>query len=307
MKNVEKEFLSKKNVIAVGRSKKRENGEKTGIDALTAFVTSKDSEEELDSEDIIPKFVGNDPTDVVEIGSVKAENFNMTDKMRPYPQGSSIGHQNVSAGTAGRIMYKSQKYIVDGEEKIYPVPVQYSNNHVLTDESSISDGDVILQPGKADGSEKKDEYIVGTKIDYIDLDLNDSNLVDGAWFEIDNFSVASSWHPESGVSTDTDTVAEGDIVHKLNTRTSDGAEGEVLSDSVVIDVEFPQGVITFEDQILVDSISKPGDSGSTVYKKQNKKDVGTLFAGSNEVTVVNKIDNILDQTGLCLDPENVYK
>lgn len=296
------EILNKKNVVGAGHGKKRVEGSKTDLDSLIVFVREKVDENELDEEDVLPEYYKNELIDVVEIGEVHSE-FDMQSKTRPYPQGASISHQNVGAGTAGRIMYKKEEYNVDGSKKAYPVPVQYSNNHVLTDGNSLSDGDVIIQPGSQDGGKKEKSFIVGEEIEFIPL--TDKNVIDSAWFELKSYSTASSWHPKKGVTLNKDSVEEGDVVKKLETRTTGVQEGEVISTDAEIKVDFDEDVYKFHDQIITESISSPGDSGATVFKKENGADIGTLFAGSKDVTVINKIDNILDETPLYFKPENV--
>jgi hypothetical protein len=66
-----------------------------------------------------------------------------TDKLRPAPNGYSIGHPNITAGTLGTIVRATsdnQCYIL-------------SNNHVLANSNNASIGDNTLQPGPYDGGQ----------------------------------------------------------------------------------------------------------------------------------------------------------
>jgi hypothetical protein len=53
------------------------------------------------------------------------------------------------------------------------------------------------------------------------------------------------------------------------------------------------GDALFEDQLLAGPMSRAGDSGAVVLGPGNKV-VGLLFAGSEMVTVVNRIQNVLE-------------
>ena len=50
----------------------------------------------------------------------------------------------------------------------------------------------------------------------------------------------------------------------------------------------------FTEQIVTDSFSEGGDSGSLVLDKENRA-VGLLFAGSDKATICNKISNVMEK------------
>lgn len=50
----------------------------------------------------------------------------------------------------------------------------------------------------------------------------------------------------------------------------------------------------FSDQFVTGPIAQPGDSGSLILDKENYA-VGLLFAGSDQTTVGNYIQNVLDK------------
>jgi hypothetical protein len=86
-----------------------------------------------------------------------------------------------------------------------------------------------------------------------------------------------------------------------------------FSTSNVIDVNatvkvygYDGGFAIFKDQILVQpALGQPGDSGSLVVDASSKKAVGLLFAGSDTVTAVNKIENVLNLLNISLSPPSV--
>jgi len=50
----------------------------------------------------------------------------------------------------------------------------------------------------------------------------------------------------------------------------------------------------FEDQLVTTPISEPGDSGSVVVDRDSLLAVGLLFAGSNQATILNPMQAVLD-------------
>lgn len=318
--DVKESMFSKANVVALGHAQERKKGERTGKETLTAFVTEKKPESELEESDKVPSEVNGEKTDVIEVGRLEIEDdypvspgkvetetkdINTNKRHRPFPQGSSIGHKNITAGTAGRIMFEREEKQVAGEKVVYPKPVGTSNNHVVANENQGKIGDSILQPGPYDGGKEVDsKYRVGGLAGYVEL-KDKGNKVDFAWYSLEEDRIANSFVLGMGVPTEAGTVEKGDMAYKGNTRTTSYREGEVLSTDATVRVKFSDGLKEFEDQIITESISKGGDSGSTIFNKRGQ-DIGTLFAGSSKVSVVNKIQNILNETPLYLNPEDVY-
>jgi hypothetical protein len=119
------------------------------------YVTQKLPLSKLSSKDIIPKSINNIPTDVVEIGEIKALSIDKTKKFRPVIFGVSIGHIYITAGTNGFL------FVDEKGEKYFG-----SNAHVFVDNPSKEPKDIdvkdIIQPGKYDGGtidDKVAEYV----------------------------------------------------------------------------------------------------------------------------------------------------
>ncbi|MBS4021923.1 MAG: hypothetical protein KGZ79_05830 [Dethiobacter sp.] len=147
-------ILALPNVVGVGIGLKRKDGVKTGVISLVALVEKKVAANMLREDEIIPRFVEDIPTDVLESGEFSAiarhtwygRPLNRKIKTRPARPGLSIGHYRVSAGTFGAVVFDRDS----GE------PLILSNNHVLANSTNGEDGmsepgDPILQPGKQDG------------------------------------------------------------------------------------------------------------------------------------------------------------
>ena len=68
--------------------------------------------------------------------------------------------------------------------------------------------------------------------------------------------------------------------------------GKVIATDVSLYVQLtPLEQAYFTDQVMISAISQPGDSGSLVVDSE-KRAVGLLFAGSERVTICNRIENV---------------
>lgn len=70
---IEAEFLGKPGIHSVAIGHKQVKGVATNELAITVFTTKKKPIEELDADEIIPKFYAGIPTDVVEMPEFEAE------------------------------------------------------------------------------------------------------------------------------------------------------------------------------------------------------------------------------------------
>jgi len=306
---IKKELLEYPFVTAVGTGYGRGERHENGAKAAVAFVTEKKAESGLADDEMLPKRIDGWKVDVQEVGGVGIEpitpqspkdtgTVNTTDRHRPNPQGVSIGHPDVTAGTAGFIAWEA----VESHGVKYPAPRGVTNNHVAAAVNEADPGDSILQPGSYDGGNDTDQDRIGKLEDYVKIE-DEENLVDVAYYSIDDRS-SNSYIPSVGVPRETAEVRTGDIVKKFG-RTTGLESGEVRSPDARIRVKFDDGLKEFTDQVICDSISSGGDSGSAVVTNDSRL-AGLLFAGSSEITIFNKISNVLDETGLHLNPSEVY-
>lgn len=198
-------------------------------------------------------------------------------RQRPLLIGSSIAHQDVTAGTLGAFALhrKTQKTVI------------LSNNHVLANENAAAIGDLVLQPGPFDGGQKSADA-VGRLIDWVPLKLSGANLVDAAISGIDD-----------GIGFDTRTlmglgalaglraagIVPGDVVAKLG-RTTGLTRGKVTAievDNVVVNYDI--GTLSFDSQTEIEGaddtgFSSGGDSGSLILDA-GLLGCGLLFAGGD--------------------------
>lgn len=331
-KRYQKNLFKKENVIGFGIGHKISNGKRTKTQCIAVFVTKKKSLSTLSKENIIPKNLNGIKTDVVEVGVIRklapkkylpktAEEH--TGKWRPAIGGISIGHRDITAGTLGCVVYKK------GEKHIL------SNNHVLANSNNANIGDPILQPGPYDGGTMQDQIAVLSH--FIPIKFGAESPV----CEIANFVLwllnwlthlfrkDYTWKLEKqtgGVNYVDCALArplKDDLVDltileigqpsgiavpyvgmnlKKSGRTTALTEGEILYLDAAVRVEYGYGEeALFENQIIAGPISQGGDSGSVVLTANNEL-VGLLFAGSDEVTILNPIGKVFESLDISLNP-----
>jgi len=335
-----KSLYKKKNVTGIGYGDMYRGGKLRGK-GIVVTVKKKVGSAVLTKADLIPKQIDGQDIDVIEVGKLKAlpkkEDVPLavdrTKKHRPFPMGVSVGHKDISAGTAGCLIYK--------DDKVYLL----SNNHVLANSNDAEIGDAILQPGKYDGGSMDDrigslsdfiplkyigggsgngggdivcpisEIIVqtlnyitkkigsGVTFNYVKQDLMPVNLVDAALAEISPQDIALEELADLGTIKFVGAAGIGDSLKKSGRTTSTTTEGLVrLVDYEGIVDYGMNGQVFFDKQILVekDGFSSGGDSGSAVVREDGEglTLVGLLFAGSDTHTVINHISNVLDALGI---------
>ena len=212
----------------------------------------------------------------------------------------SVGHYAVTAGTIGGFVHRAdsnQWYVL-------------SNNHVLADENGGQIGDVVIQPGSADGGGPDGDRI-GALADYVKLDPSAPNRVDGALAAVDDrIQIEPTLLPGLGTVSGTvssEQAAKIEQVAKLG-RTSGLTFGTVIgSEMDGIVVEFGIGLLRFDGLIAVrGNASRPfsqgGDSGSLIVTADDHRAFGLLFCGGDsgngeteDVTYANPIGDVLTQ------------
>ena len=308
-------------VVGVGYGLKEKGGKKTDRDAIVILVDKKVPERKLSKRNIVPQKMEDYRTDVIEIGDIQFLNTR-TERLRPVQPGISIGHYKISAGTLGAIV----------RDKNTKNPLLLSNNHVLANITNGSDGraktgDPILQPGVYDNG-SKDNDVVAHLERFIPIRKNDEmdcpiargmeslsnlfinavrpeytmklfkmgveNSVDCAVAKPINNDIVNSKIIEVGKVNGVRSPEVGMKVKKSG-RTTGLTKSKIKVIDASVEVKMSENESTvFSDQIIMEPFSSAGDSGSLILDEQNNA-VGLLFAGSNQATVGNKIENVLNQ------------
>ena len=308
----QKAILKKKGVVATGIGYKIVDGKQTKELSIICSVDKKLPLTEIQKKDLIPSKVKGVATDVIETGIIKALH---TERHRPAPGGVSIGHINITAGTLGCLVKKYEdKYIL-------------SNNHVLANSNDAEIGDTILQPGCHDGGQNPADYIaklsdfvainfsgipsecniskafttvvngvlhlIGSKTMLQPVSQAESNLVDAAIARPLKDEDVSDEIMEIGKIAGTRPSFLGMKIKKSG-RTTGLTTGEITQVDVTTNVQYGEGKIaTFTDQFMAGPMSSGGDSGSVVLTEDNHL-TGLLFAGSDQVTLCNRIENVFN-------------
>jgi hypothetical protein len=316
IKNVHTEtLLSKRNVVGVGLGYKVSQGVQTGELSLVVSVTHKEAPSALGARDLVPKVLDGVRTDVVETGVLQALDLGPRDHWRPVvPPGASVGHYRMATGTFGCLVRRG------GETFIL------SNNHVLADMNKGKTGDAILQPGPVDGGGAGDR--IATLADFVPLDFGTAasecpsleliakllNYVAGAFRSSHRLqpvkqtagvnrvdaALARPLSPDLvkdeilyiGKPVGVGEATLGTAVQKTG-RTTGHTHGTITQIDATMRIEYGSGFSAlFAGQLVADLVSQPGDSGSAVLDME-KRVVGLLFAGSEAVTIINPIDQVL--------------
>jgi hypothetical protein len=302
-----KQLLSKKNVISVGVGKRQTGGEYTEELCIVVGVSKKVPVNKLWRRDLVPTWIDGCRTDVIELGDIRA--LARTDRVRPAPGGVSVGHEAITAGTLGCLVTRDDETFI------------LSNNHVLANSNDAAIGDPILQPGPHDGGATEDE--IGTLEDFITIGFgggggfldflkmimcllfgmfceeSKTNYVDAAIARPHHNSLVVPEIVDIGVPTGWAPVDVDERIKKSG-RTTELTQGTVLQVDATVQVQYGAGQIaTFEDQIIAGPMSAGGDSGSAVLNLDNKV-VGLLFAGSDQTTILNPIERVMQELNITI-------
>jgi len=313
------ELLAKPNVVGVGIGMKEIAGESTGEMSVVVMVRHKLPMEALGPGVAVPAAVDGVPTDVIQVGDLRAWQSH-TGRWRPAPGGVSIGHYQITAGTLGCWVRDRRS----GARLIL------SNNHVLANSNDATVGDPILQPGPADGGQVATDRIgvlerfcpiqfstseptcsiANSVVDIANLiagmlganhrlfaqrmDAQAVNQVDAALARPDNSADILDEIYEIGPVSGVAPAVLGMAVRKSG-RTTALTSGTINVVDATVNVSYGSGkVATFENQLVAGPMSQGGDSGSLVVDGNSQRTVGLLFAGSDQSTIFSPIQAVLD-------------
>lgn len=313
-------LMKKPNVVGVGVGFKTRAGRATSDLCIVAMVTQKVPRAGLTIDALVPSEVGGVLTDVVQVGVLRAQIGRM-DRWRPAQGGVSIGHYQVTAGTFGAVV----------RDRSSGARLILSNNHVLANSNDAETGDAIYQPGAADGGRETDTIarlerfcplafnsapascglasgfaafgnavarLLGSKhrVAVYWSDPQALNEVDAAVARPLSDDLIADEILDIGVVRGVAQAELGLPVRKSG-RTTGFTTGTISVLDASIDINYGDRTARFDHQIVTGAMSKPGDSGSLLVSGGSLRAVGLLFAGSDQATIYNPIQAVLD----CLD------
>ncbi len=280
-------------IQGIGVARRMTAGNFVDAMALKVYVAKKQPVKNLN--DPVPKKIrvpeiGMLETDVEEIGPVSKEIF--TEKVRPAMPGCGLGHPDITVGTFGALVRKT-----DDPNSLYIL----SNAHVLAPLDPGQLGDPIIQPGTTDGGRSPADRIA-TFYQYVPFNFSRTkfdNKVDAALAKVVNSSRVTDLIRILNVQPK---QINSDIRREMRVqkvgRTTDHTIG------IVRDVHFRtalsyqrpnpphrKGRVGFRDLVLCSRFTSGGDSGALVLDEKNRA-VGLHFAGSTSSSVFNKISNV---------------
>jgi len=268
------------NIIGVGISEKITNKKPTGHLAVCFYVRKRLPPKKVDANRLIPPVIASMNwravfTDVKEIGEIVPQ-MAVNRKASPIQSGFSVANAKDTAGTLGAIVGRGTKRFL------------LSNSHVLARAGKASKGEPILYPGPADnGTLKANDVANLTQFTPFKVGSSFTNRVDAALAEVRRERLKSINYKIEAVKGVPQVIApaRGMRVVKLGRTTG-------RTESVIRDVHFRilvdydgVGTVGFHDQVLCDTYTKGGDSGSLVVDKAGGRIVGLHFAGSDKGSV----------------------
>jgi len=319
------DIMSRANVVGVGVGYKVSDSQVSDEISVVVLVSQKVPKSSLSSKSIIPQEVNDVRTDVLQVGELRALQAR-TDRWRPAPAGVSLGHYRITAGTLGIVVRDR----ASGERLIL------SNNHVLANSNLATLGDPVLQPGPLDGGQLGKDIIARLErfqpvhFNTAPATCNLAKLY--AWLGNKLASSLGSRHRlqitqtnpmasnqidaavarplEDGAILDEDLeigLLEGVSAPRLGMmvrksgRTTGFTSGAInVLDATVVISYGSEHSATFENQIVTTPMSMGGDSGSLLVDNDAPLAVGLLFAGSDQATIHNPIQPVLDSLNVSI-------
>lgn len=286
------------NVVGTGTGYKRVQGVDTGQMAVVVFVSEKLPARAMSRSAIVPPEVDGLPTDVIEIGRLKALRPDSAQaarvgRLRPAPGGVSIGHPDITAGTLGAVVW----------ERSAGRPMILSNNHVLANSSTHFPGKPpgevpVLQPGPYDGGTKDDAIALLYR--FVPLKRHGVNFFDAA---LAVPYLPRDVSPEILGLGEVRGICEPDL--RLNVqksgRTTGITSGTITALDAFMQVDYEEWVLFFAGLTLAVLRSEGGDSGSLVVDGDMNA-VGLLFAGSDEITAMMPVHPLAEALNFSVTP-----
>lgn len=295
---VQDELMTVPTIVGVALGHKQVGGEETSDRAIVVLVERKLPEHELSASSVVPPTIGGIPTDVQEVGILRADPIplaasavTLTKRYRPAFGGVSVGHHAITAGTIATGCYDALPF-PGNPARFYLL----SNNHVLANSNAASIGDAILQPGPFDGGTPSADTI-GKLARFVEIKFLDgsatppTNEVDAALAEVDLSELDRRVHWVGNIRRTIVAPGVGQLLSKCG-RTTGFTTGRIVNINATVDVNYGAGkVARFTGQLVTTPMSAPGDSGSLVADLDGAA-VGLLFAGSTQATIVNTIEAV---------------
>jgi hypothetical protein len=257
------------NILGFGYGIKYVAGQRVDGDLVVrVYVRSKLPPSALSPQEMIPSQINGIATDVVVSSDIRAF-------ARPTECGVSVAHFNVTAGTLGCLVRKT-----DGTPGVFIL----SNNHILANENDANLGDNILEPGKIDGGISA----ISKLTEFEPLNFGGGiTRFDAAIAKVINpGDVLPKIKLIGRVSNPPIDPFARQLVEKTG-RTTFRTDGMVDDFAANRSIQYQRGIATIGRQIRIvkrfaDQFSNPGDSGSLIVDTLSNRPVALLNGGDGD-------------------------
>jgi hypothetical protein len=312
-------------VIGVGIGTKDVNG-KPAWPCVRVYVNQKIAPDDLTPRELIPKEIGNIPTDIIDVGTTfmpDATGIRMHPgsgrSVQPEPGelGSSIGLRPESTRHLGRLISGTLGAVLEGPQGTYLI----SCNHILSANGLIKEtitkrGPVkkveIVSPAPLDlvtGQEK----VIASGVVFEPLLYDQVNYVDCAAalltpeFRAERQARRKGGNPVESYAE----AAVHDRVLKVG-KTSGRTYGKVVDVNADILVDYSFGTFHFTKQILIEGeygeFAADGDSGAVVMLDGSRMAVGMVFAPAGRYTAACPMLTVIERLSERIEKQRaIYK
>ena len=322
-------LLSRNNVVATGVGYKVTAGKRTDTPSIICSVQKKLPSSSLSPQDLVPSALNGVPTDIMETGRIRAFQ-SPTGRFRPAPGGVSIGHREVTAGTLGCWVHRNGQWMMLSNNHVLansndaeigdPIlqPGPFDSGRYPDDQIAVLEDFVPIQfPGDSNNNSNGGSGGCGVAGGIVSI-LNGIARILGSSTRVKSYSTqqvtnlvdAAIGRPlkeedilpnilDIGPIAGTALAQLGTVVKKSG-RTTGFTQDEVIQMDVTVDVQYGGNLVArFTDQLMAGAMSQGGDSGSAVLDDQDRL-VGLLFAGSDQTTIINRIEHVFNALNLSL-------
>lgn len=284
------------NVVGLGIGEKVVGNRLAGTLCVKVYVQKRYPLAEVPDRDRIPSTIEGIPTDVEEVGRVRAFqqecSLQRRQRQRPAPGGISAGHFAITAGTLGALARDSGR---EDNGRRYIL----SNNHVFANSNAAAAGDAIVQPGPLDGGAAEEDRL-GALTRFVPIDFaGGENTADCAIAEIAEGAVLPEICSIGRVAGTA--LPARELVVRKHGRTTGLTRGVITDVDADIRVDYAAaGTALFINTMVIRGLppttpfSDGGDSGSLIVDGERRA-CGLLFAGASsaDLTFANPIRTVL--------------
>lgn len=291
-------WLSQRGVQGIGIGRRQSGGQERGELTLKVYVEkklpAKEAEVPIPRAIRLPGSSVEVGIDIQEVGRIKLQNA-LRRRMRPALGGCSVSLENGIRGTFGCLVRRRNGPL----DRFYIL----SSSHVIGDYGLATPGAVVFQPGTSDRPPSTQTRLgrYTRSVTFRFTSVGFPNLCDAAVARVPMPAVRPAIY-SLAVPTGVNYLLRRGMRVQLVGSTSERTRGRItdIDHDVAFDWKTPNGGIRragFGRQVACPAFTQDGDSGAVVLDTQGRV-VGLHFAGSEGLSIFNRIGPIEDQLGV---------